>query len=309
MILITGAGGMLGSYVKEEFTDESVMTLGLSDKSDFCCDLTKHVPDLGSCKFETIIHCAGSEDNLEAMPLNFEGTKRLISALENKLPKNFVYISSYRVYSQDAGENIGEFDNLWSTDEVGKSKALTEQLIQEWVDKNNIVLSILRPARMFGNGVKGETLQLFNDALTGKFIHIRGNDSKVSVVTAYDVAKAIKLIYKNGGIYNLSDNRNPRFIDMVESMTANAGSKKRMTHLPASWAEWLWRLGKWIPSVNRNLSPEVVASRMKTLTIDGSRIEREGLKYHDTLAVIEHTDSSYPYSEPQKVINRNSHEV
>ena len=149
---------------------------------------------------------------------------------------------------------------------------------------------------MFGNNVKGETLRLFNDALSGKYIHIRGNDAKVSLVCALDVAKGIRQLYMHGSIYNASDGRPVKYIDMVEAMTANAGAKKRMTHLPANWAEWVWRLGRWIPSIDRNLHPEVVQYRMKSKTLDGSHFsETAGITYHDTIDVIERRDKNYPY--------------
>ena len=150
---------------------------------------------------------------------------------------------------------------------------------------------------MFGNGVRGETLQLFNDALNSKYIHIRGNDARISLVTAFDVARGLTKIYRRGGLYNAADGSNPRFIEMVEAMTANAGAKKRMTHLPDAWAAWLWRLGRWIPSIKRNLAPEVVENRMKTLTLNGSLFsETAGIDYHNTIRVMEHLDKDYPYS-------------
>lgn len=48
---------------------------------------------------------------------------------------------------------------------------------------------------MFGNGVGGETLRMFRDAVNGRYIHICGNDARLSIVTAYDVARAIKEVY------------------------------------------------------------------------------------------------------------------
>ena len=296
MILITGAGGMLGGYLSEEFSDEKVKNLGKREESDYRVDLTSETPDFGDTVFDTVIHAAGTEDNKGAMELNLEGTKRLLSALQANPPKHFVYVSSHRVYSRDAGENITEDTNTWASDDAGKSKALAEQWLRDWCEERGVTLTIIRPARMFGNRVKGDTLTLFNDALSGKYIHIRGNDAKVSLVCALDVARGIKKIYKDGGIYNASDGLPVRYIDMVEAMTANVGGKKRMTHLPANWAEWLWRLGKWIPSINRNLHPEVVEARMKTKTIDGDKLAKAtGLEYHDTIAVIERRDKGYPY--------------
>lgn len=297
MILITGAGGMLGGYLMEQFQNEKIATLGLRPESDYVIDLSKKIPDFGDTKFDLVIHTAGTENNKTAGPLNLDGTKRLLSALEKNPPEKFVYISSYQVYSRDAGENIDEETPAWATSEAGKSKALAEQFLKEWCNERDVTLSIIRPARIFGNGVKGETLTLFNDALSGKYIHIRDNNAKVSLVCAYDVARGIKEIYNFGGIYNVSDNRPVKFIDMVEAMTANAGAKKRMTHLPAPWAEWIWRLGKWIPSIQRNLHPETVEARMKTLTLDGSKFAREAeIEYFDTIAVIEGTDKNYPYT-------------
>ena len=296
MVLITGAGGMLGQYVMEQFKNEKIASLGLRQDANFKIDLTKETPNFGDSKFDAVIHTAGTEEDSAAMELNLEGTKRLLSALEKNPPNKFVYISSYQVYSRDAGENIDEETQTWSTSKAGKSKALAEQFIKDWCQNFDVVLSIIRPARMFGNGVKGDTLRLFNDALTGKYIHIRGNDAKVSLVCALDVAKGIKEIYNLGGIYNASDNNPVKYIDMVEAMTANAGAKKRMTHLPADWAEWLWRLFKWIPSIHRNLAPQIVEARMKSLTLNGSKLaEITGIKYHNTISVIERTDKDYPY--------------
>lgn len=296
-VLITGAGGMLGSYLSEEFREEEIFTLGLREGGDYRCDLTKGNPDFGQESFHLVVHTAGTENEKEAMALNLEGTKHLCTALEKNPPACFVYLSSHRVYSRDAGENITEKENTWASDNVGKSKALAESFLRDWCEARGIVLTIIRPARMFGNGVKGDTLQLFNDAIAGKYIHIRGNDAKVSMVCALDVARGIKEIYEIGGIYNASDGHDVRFIDMVESMSANAGYKKRMTHLPANWAEWLWRLGRWMPSIERNLAPDVVQMRMKSFTLDGSLLaETAGIDYHDTIEVMEHRHPSYPYT-------------
>ena len=163
---------------------------------------------------------------------------------------------------------------------------------------------------MFGNGVKGETLQVFNDALSGKYIHIRDNDAKVSIVCALDVARGVKELYKLGGVYNVADGKPVKWIDLVESMTANAGGKKRMTHLPAAWAEWVWRFGKWVPSIRRNLAPEVVENRMKSLTLNSDRFSKvSGISCHDSIAVMERRDNSYPYTEQQKIHYKKVHEA
>ena len=308
-ILITGAGGMLGSYLVSEFADNQVKTLGLKENSDYRCDLTKDSPEFRE-NFRLVVHAAGSENESSARTLNVGGTRRLLEALETNVPEYFVYVSSHRVYSRDAGEEVNEEDNTWPSCEVGKTKLQAEEIVKQWCDLHNVTLTIIRPARMFGNGVSGDTLELFNDALAGKYIHIRGNDAKVSLVTALDVARAIKKVYESGGIYNAADGRNPKYIEMVEAMTANAGAKKRMTHLPVAWAEWVWRLGRWIPAIHRHLAPQVVENRMKTLTLDGRRLaEAAGIKYYDTISVMELTSPDYPYAFKTPLHKKEIHEV
>jgi len=297
MILITGASGMLGGYVREQFSGEKIATLGRSEGDTYRCDLTKGVPDFGNERFDLVVHCAGTELDFDARSLNFDGTRRLLQALEENPPKYFVYVSSCKVYSPE-GENLDEESNLWASGEAGESKASAETEVKRWAGNKGTVLTIIRPAIMFGKGVGGDTLRLFNDALSGWYVHIRGNNARVSLVSALDVAKGIKMVYKEGGVYNAADGVNPRFIDMVEAMTANAGAMKRMTHLPASWAEWVWRLGRWIPAIDSNLNHKVAGQRMKTLTINGERLaEHGGFNYFDTLEVISRTSKDYPYED------------
>lgn len=305
-ILITGASGMLGSYIRKAFEKEnvsedtrkySILTLGRAAGNDFTVDLTVTTPDFQGTCFDTVIHCAGTESDKDAFPLNTEGTRRLLDALDCNPPQNFVYVSSYKVYG-DEGIKLRENSPLSGEGAAARSKIEAERIVREWGAGHDVNLTIIRPARMFGNGVGGETLRLFNDALDGSYIHIRGNDARISMVTALDVAGGIKAIYPDGGTYNAADGRDPRFLDMMEAMTENVGKGKRMFTLPASWAGWLWRVFRWIPSINRNLNPATAASRMKTLTIDGSLLsEKTGNGYFDTIRVIAHDDTSYPYSE------------
>lgn len=296
--LLTGASGMLGSYVSRLLSaDFNVDSLGRGEANTIRCDLIKDIPELSSQRYELVVHCAGSEDDsLES--LNSEGTRHLLQALSgDRLPQWFVYVSSYSVYGKE-GENLTEDTILSPQSPVSRSKEKGEREVTHWAQENGVVLTIIRPARMFGTGVHGETLRLFNDALNGSFIHIRGNNARVSLVTSLDVAKAIVAVYKIGGVYNLADGKDPKLIEMVQAMTANAGREKRMTTLPSAWAAWIWRLCRWIPAIDRNLNPSIVGDRLKTLTIDGTKIsEIAGLNYYNTIEVIARRDADYPYDE------------
>ena len=298
-ILLTGATGMLGGYLLPLLKESNeVKTLQRHD-SDIICDLTADVPELGDNVFDLVVHAAGSTDDDTAIDLNLEGTRRLLHGLEKNPPEEFVYISSWEVYSPDSGENVAEDHQTWASTNVGRSKARAEQLVKEWCGQRNVTLTIFRPARMFGKGVHGEMKRLFNDVVNSRYIHVRGNDARLSLICAIDVAKAIAAMHSSGGTYNLSDGVDATWISLAEAMSANSGAMKRQTFLPSQWADAAWRFAPWIPAVKASLSPEVLARRSKTLTLSDEAI-REAVKDwnpYPAIEVISRRCESYPYAE------------
>lgn len=288
-VLLTGAGGMLGSYIREVMPDYEIVPLGKRD-----CDLTCEVPRLDAKGFDMVIHAAGTLEAAEAVALNLDGTRRLLQALDTlaEKPRYFVFISDVRVYGRAEGESIGEETPLVAAEKVGQSKILAEKEVTDWCERNDVTLTILRPAPMFGSGVHGEMDELFREVLSGRYIHIRGNEAKLSLVTAYDVARAIRSLYEKGGIYNVTDGRPARLIDIAESMSANLGARKRMWHLPEKWA----KVGGMIPGLGSLLDADRFARRAKTLTFDSDRFASAvDWQPFDTLEVLARKEKNYPY--------------
>ena len=298
-ILLTGATGMLGGYLLPMLKDgNEVKTLQRHD-ADIICDLTVHTPDLGDNRFDLVVHAAGSTDDDTALDVNLEGTRRLLQGLETNTPEEFVYISSWEVYSPDAGESIAEDYQTWASTKTGQSKARAEQLVRDWCGQRNVLFTILRPARMFGKGIHGEMRRLFNDVVNSRYIHVRGNDALLSLVCAIDVAEAVKSLHSIGGTYNVSDGKNATWIALAEAMSANSGAMKRQTFLPKRWAETAWKLTPWIPAVKASLAPEVLARRSKPMTLSDSAIRMAIPDWnpYPAVEVISRQCDSYPYAE------------
>lgn len=297
-VLITGAHGMLGGYLRQIFADADILTLGLNQASDIVCDLRKDSPRIpAEAGIECVIHAAGTEEDAEADALNLGGTLRLLDSLSSAPPKRFIFISSHQVYGDEGGEYV-ETLALKPVSAAGISKKAAEEAVTEWAAENDVTLTILRPALMFGRNIKGEMARLFSDVIAGRYVHIRGNDAKVSVVTALDVARVAQSVYAQGGIYNVTDGRNPKFLELVEAMTMNAGALKRPMHLPAPWASAIWKFMRIVPIVDYMLNPEKLKKRglTKTLSADWLR-ENVDLHLYDTLRVISRQEESYPYEE------------
>lgn len=296
-ILLTGASGMLGGYLRSAFKEDcEVVSLQRHD-ADIECDLTKDVPNLAHRHFDLVVHAVGSSDESEAFQLNFEGTKRLMSALEETPPVEFVYVSSWEVYSQDSGEQVGEDHQLWASTKVGQSKARAEEFVKDWCAARGVRLTIVRPARMFGKGIKGEMAQLFSDVVNSRYIHVRGNDARLSLVCASDVAEAIKKLHSIGGIYNVTDGSGTTWIELAEAMSANIGAMKRQIFLPEKWASLAWKTLPWLPAVKASLSPDTLAKRSKTLTLSDEAIKSIVSDWNPfpTIGVIRRECDRYPY--------------
>lgn len=287
-------GGYLLSILKDE--DGVVTTLQRHD-ADIDCDLTKDIPDFGQKSFDLVVHAAGSHAEADAIELNLEGTRRLLQALGTNPLKEFVYVSSWEVYSPDSGEDVKEDHQLWAATKVGQSKARAEDMIRKWCADRNVRLTIIRPARMFGKGVKGEMQTLFNDVINSRYIHVRDNDARLSLVCASDVAAAIKNLHSIGGIYNIADGKNASWIELTEAMSANSGAMKRQTFLPKKWADVAWRFASWIPAVKASLSPEILSRRSKTFTLSTEALKGVLPEWnpYPTIDVISRQCNDYPY--------------
>lgn len=297
-VLITGARGMLGRYVAAEFADSEITTLGLDESNGIVCDLTAETPVLPERAFDLVVHCAGTMEEHSALSLNLDGTRRLLSTLEGKEPKAFVYISSTEVYGRNDGELLDESTPVWASSEAGRSKALAEKEVEKFFAGKQTAVTILRPAMMFGDGVKGPAQRMFDAVVRGRYVHVRGDEARLSLVTALDTARAIRKICMRGGVYNVTDGTPHRRIDLAEAMSANAGSFKRMIVLPRKWANLFSRIGGSLPGLKEILSPELLKERSRNLTFSGEKLrEAAGIDFHNTLDVIARRDKSYPYLE------------
>ncbi len=299
-VLITGASGMLGGYLLPILKNEdNVVTTLQRHDADIICDLTKASPDFGAKQFDLVVHAAGSHEEADALDLNFEATRRLLDSLESNPPKEFVYVSSWEVYSPDSGEDVKEDHQLWAATKVGQSKARAEETVRKWAEEHDVLLTIVRPARMFGKGIKGEMKTLFNDVVNSRYIHVRDNDARLSLVCASDVAEAIEQLHSVGGTYNIADGQGAKWIELAEAMSCNCGAMKRQIFLPKKWAEVAWKTASWLPPVKASLSPDTLSRRSKTLTLSTETLKNAWPDWnpYPTIEVISRENTAYPYQD------------
>lgn len=296
-MILTGATGMLGNYIKMVFSDYSITTLGRHESDDIKIDFysDEAIEDLPET--DLVVHTAGVQNPEMSIRTNLEGTKHLLAALDKNPPKYFVFISCTEIYGRDNGEEISEKNHPWTTDKFGQSKVLAARAVDEWCRQHGTVCTILRPVPMFGKGMTGKWAELYDEVSRGTYFLVRDNQTMRSVVLAYDVARVVREIHTIGGYFNVADPKHHGFADIVDAMGINRGTDKTPYRIPAKWARLLSKVGNIIPFRHPLPTSESLHFQLSTLTYNADKL-LEALpefKFHDTVEVISRRDKDYPY--------------
>ena len=253
-ILLTGAFGFLGNYIKAKIENDSrnVVTIGRNKANDFQVDLSKDIPSFKNQYFNFVIHSAGKAHSVpntnyekeEFYSVNVRGTKNLLSGLDllNIKPESFVFISTVAVYGLNNGFNVNETAPLNALDAYGHSKILAEKMIEKWCKENKVICTILRLPLVVGKNSLGNLKSMINGIKKGYYVNIGGGQARKSMVLAKDVAEYIYTLHFIGGVYNITDGFHPSFFDLSEAIAIKSQSKKPK-NIPLYIALMLARIG------------------------------------------------------------------
>lgn len=250
-LLFTGASGFLGSNTLKILQNHySITTIGLTSNDNIQFDISKGEPSIKS-EYDIILHAAGKAHSIpknEAekkvfFDVNLQGTKNLCTALEKSgIPKSFIFISTVAVYGLDSGENITEDFPLNGNTPYALSKIQAEHFLTNWCQKNNVILSIIRPSLIAGPNPPGNLGAMISGIKSGKYLSIAGGKARKSVLMVEDIAKLIPLLAEKGGIYNVCDSNHPSFKEL-ESIISKQLSNRYILHIPYFMAKVLAIVG------------------------------------------------------------------
>lgn len=291
-LLFTGASGFLGTNVLPVLRENYVVdTLALDENATYNINLITDEITLKK-KYDLVLHAAGkahvipknSEEEKLFYDINFEGTKKICSALEAiGVPKSFIFISTVAVYGCDIGEMITEDHPLEGVIPYAKSKLLAEQFLQEWCKKNNVVLTILRPSLIAGKNPPGNLGAMIKGISTGKYLSIAGGVSRKSVLMACDIAKVVPLCEDKGGIFNICDDSYPSFHEL-ECLIAKQLKKNSPLNIPYWVANCLAHIGN-LMGKKAPINSVRLEKIVKSLTFSNEKIKKElGFKPTDVLS-------------------------
>ncbi|EIM96486.1 NAD-dependent epimerase/dehydratase [Paraburkholderia hospita] len=162
-VLITGASGFTGAYLREELADAGYevigTTAGASQANERTLDITS-LPDcrrlIGELKPEFIVHLAAisfvaHDDLLEMYNVNVIGTTNLLRACIDvgHEPRKILIASSANVYGNTEGV-VDEDTPAAPVNHYAASKLAMEHLVRTWFDRLPIVVT--RPFNYTGRG-------------------------------------------------------------------------------------------------------------------------------------------------------------
>ena len=167
-ILVTGAGGFVGSAIARELTDRGHIVIalmrqkvsGLSFPQIILQDLqdaaaTAH--RLNDIRCDVLVHAAArmagvSRDAQQAdYSLNENITRNLLAGVSRHPPSFVLCVSSIDVYAPTE-DSIDETAHVAPAGDYAISKLTTEKMCQVWADAQNVGLGIARLTQIFGPG-------------------------------------------------------------------------------------------------------------------------------------------------------------
>lgn len=282
-LLFTGATGFLGSNVLPLLRQNyEVETLALDPKADFNINLVTDQIVL-SKQYDIVLHAAGkahvipkTEEEIKLFfDINYEGTKKLCSALEKSgVPKSFVFMSTVAVYGCDIGEKITENHSLDGETPYAKSKIMAEEFLKDWCSRNNIILTILRPSLIAGKNPPGNLGAMIKGISSGKYLSIAGGVSHKSVMMACDLANVIPLCEDKGGIFNICDDSYPSFHELEVLISKQLGKKRPPLNIPYWVANILAHIGN-LMGKKAPINSLRLEKIVKSLTFSNEKIKKE----------------------------------
>ncbi len=269
-VLVTGACGFVGSHFIDQLLLHSGyavrgMDLPEADSSFLNSEAKFMTGDL--CKPETlgpivtgvdvIVHVASlfrysaSWEDLYAV--NVEGTKHLCKAAVEAGVSKLLLISSAGVYGVPTALPVSEEDPVNPSNAYEQSKLEQEQIALQMCTQNQLNLTILRPAPIYGPRNRYGIGTILRMVALGQLPIISKNlDTLVPLVHITDVVGAslhlLSIPTALGEIYNVVDDSTYRKYELFSHMAPLLNAKiyysrfpllpRWLLHALASWAEW-----------------------------------------------------------------------
>ncbi len=246
-VLVTGANGFVGRHLCRYLQDRQIPVRALLrtlpesgtfwDES-FCCDLESlKLPQGLMSGVDTVFHLAGivhafkprAEMEQAYWSVNLKATILLLEEAVKAGVKRFVYFSSVKAMADPGDQCVDESFMKMPQDVYGLSKRKAEEAVLQAGVSSGMHVCVLRPALVYGPGVKGNLIRMLQAVDKGYFPPLADTGNKRSMVHVEDlIAAAFSVAVEqsaNGKTYIVTDGIPYSSRQIYEAMAGALGKK------------------------------------------------------------------------------------
>lgn len=210
-IAVTGSTGFVGTALLPALSAAGArarLLTRVSHPTQFPPQLTVQPGDLADTAAlaalvagaDSVLHLAGYAHALSKPDpvelerhrrINLEGTQNLFMAAAAAGVRRFVFVSSVKAGGEDAQECLNERNARRPADPYGQIKRQTEDWLFEQGAQRGVEICVLRPALVYGPGVKGNLAALLRAVDRGRFPPVPETHNNRSMVSVQDLVVAL----------------------------------------------------------------------------------------------------------------------
>jgi len=262
-VLITGASGFIGRVLCKHFFKRGITVrallrrevMGSWDEAVLCDLGSEALPPRALKGIDTVFHLAGVAHSW-GLPdevyyrINVEGTRTLVERAAEAGVKRFVYFSSVKAMAEPPENEC--VDESWSElpkDAYGLSKRETEQVVLDVARQAGMHAVALRPALVYGPGVKGNLRRMMRMISSGWCPPLPDTGNRRSVVHVDDLcALAIDVAQKKqaaGKCYIAADTSPVSTRALYEGLLRAFGRDVPRWSIPSQFLRASGHAGDW----------------------------------------------------------------
>jgi nucleoside-diphosphate-sugar epimerase len=256
--LVTGSSGLLGACLVDRLRARGerlrlldvVRPPALPPGVEFVeCDMRDRAAVVRACRDVEVVHHLAAGQRMKPQfaamseraifDMNLAAVEHVLAGALEAGVRKVVHISSSGIYGIPRTTPVGEDHPQRPLGAYGESKIAAETACRRALERG-LDVTVLRPMSLFGPGMTGVFVLLFDWVRRSKNVYLLGNGrNRVQMVSAWDVADACLLAAERhesrGAFLNLGAEEVPTVRQEVEALVAHAGSRSRVVPIPA-WA-------------------------------------------------------------------------
>lgn len=277
-VLVTGGTGFIGRVLVAALRERGcrVRVLARAAHPDlcdvdewFCADLSDPATLAGAAHgCDTVFHLAGyahatsrpyPEEVERHRRINLEGTRAILEDALARGVSRFLYVSSVKAAGEDPERCIDEDSILEPRDPYGLIKRDCERLVLEACGRQGVHAAVIRPALVYGAGVKGNLASMAAWIRKGVFPPLPDTGNRRSMVEVRDLVEALLAAAERpqarGRTYIISDGQDYSSRRIYEALCRALDRSVPAWSVPAGLLRLAGRLGDGLESLLRRPLP------------------------------------------------------